>query len=112
MKHFFVQDLTVSHIQTKKELVEIDALVEEGMADYGDERASVLRLNMAIVEERTCQWSLFQRALRDLVTPLFNCFGVIHNIKRNLQINSIVIKMGTNLGTGSLKNICMFLFLF
>ena len=41
--------------------------VEEGMGDYGDERASVLRLNMAIVEERTCQWSLFQRALRDLV---------------------------------------------
>jgi len=62
------QDLAVSHIQTKKELVEIDALVEESMADYGDERASVLRLNMAIVEERTCQWSLFQRALRDLVT--------------------------------------------
>ena len=25
----------------------------------------MLRLNMAIVEERTCQWSLFQRVLRD-----------------------------------------------
>ena len=60
------QDLTVSHIQTKKELVELDALVEESMNDYADERASVLRLNMAIVEERTCQWSLFQRSLRDL----------------------------------------------
>ena len=35
------------------------------MNEYGDEQAAMLRLNMAIVEERTCQWSLFQRALRD-----------------------------------------------
>ena len=25
----------------------------------------MLRLNMAIIEERTCQWSLYQRSLRD-----------------------------------------------
>jgi hypothetical protein len=74
--------LTVSHIQTKKELVEIDALVEEGMGDYGDERASVLRLNMAIVEERTCQWSLFQRALRDLDDAIIDEFS-------NLEFNQL-----------------------
>jgi len=42
------------------------------MNDYADERASVLRLNMAIVEERTCQWSLFQRALRDFDDALMD----------------------------------------
>ncbi len=62
----------MSHIQTKKELVEIEALAAETMNDYADERASVLRLNMAIVEERTCQWSLFQRALRDFDDALMD----------------------------------------
>ena len=42
------------------------------MNDYADERAAVLRLNMAIVEERTCQWSLFQRSLRDLDEALID----------------------------------------
>ena len=36
-----------------------------GMNEYSEEQASMLRLNMAIVEERTCQWSLYQRSLRD-----------------------------------------------
>jgi hypothetical protein len=72
-----LQDLTVSHIQTKKEQVEIDALVEESMNDYADERASVLRLNMAIVEERTCQWSLFQRSLRDLDEALVDDLSTV-----------------------------------
>ena len=35
------------------------------MNEYSEEQASMLRLNMAIVEERTCQWSLYQRSLRD-----------------------------------------------
>jgi hypothetical protein len=74
---FPLQDLTVSHIQTKKEQVEIDALVEESMNDYADERASVLRLNMAIVEERTCQWSLFQRSLRDLDEALVDDLSTV-----------------------------------
>ena len=34
--------------------------MEQGMGEYSEEQASMLRLNMAIVEERTCQWSLFQ----------------------------------------------------
>jgi hypothetical protein len=72
----------VSHIQTKKELVEIDALVDESTADYADERSSVLRLNMAIVEERTCQWSLFARALRDLDDSLVDDLS-------NLEFNQL-----------------------
>ena len=43
----------------------IETHLADGMNEYGDEQAAMLRLNMAIVEERTCQWSLFQRALRD-----------------------------------------------
>lgn len=35
------------------------------MNEYSEEQAAMLRLNMAIVEERTCQWSLYQRSLRD-----------------------------------------------
>ena len=45
---------------TKKELGQVEALLEQGMNEYSEEQASMLRLNMAIVEERTCQWSLFQ----------------------------------------------------
>ena len=59
------QAMTMKHIQTKKELKEIEGHLADGMNEYGDEQAAMLRLNMAIVEERTCQWSLFQRALRD-----------------------------------------------
>jgi hypothetical protein len=59
------QAMTMKHIQTKKELKEIEGHMADGMNEYGDEQAAMLRLNMAIVEERTCQWSLFQRALRD-----------------------------------------------
>ena len=59
------QAMQMKHIQTKKELKEIEAQLTDGMNEYGDEQAAMLRLNMAIVEERTCQWSLFQRVLRD-----------------------------------------------
>ena len=52
--------MTVKQIQTKKELKEIESNLADGMNEYGDEQAALLRLNMAIVEERACQWSLFQ----------------------------------------------------
>ena len=57
--------MTMKHIQSKKELKEIESHLADGMNEYSDEQAAMLRLNMAIVEERTCQWSLFQRVLRD-----------------------------------------------
>ena len=56
--------MTVKQIQTKKELKEIENNLEDGMNEYGEEQAAMLRLNMAIVEERACQWSLYQRVLR------------------------------------------------
>ena len=59
------QAMTMKHIQSKKELKEIESHLADGMNEYSDEQAAMLRLNMAIVEERTCQWSLFQRVLRD-----------------------------------------------
>ena len=59
------QGMTMKHIQTKKELKELESHLSDGMNEYSDEQAAMLRLNMAIVEERTCQWSLFQRTLRD-----------------------------------------------
>ena len=55
--------MTVKQIQTKKELKEIESNLADGMNEYGDEQAALLRLNMAIVEERACQWSLFQVCL-------------------------------------------------
>ena len=58
--------MTVKQIQTKKELKEIESHLNDGMTEYAEEQAAMLRLNMAIVEERACQWSLFQRVLRDL----------------------------------------------
>lgn len=59
------QNMSMKHIQSKKELKEIESHLTDGMNEYGDEQAAMLRLNMAIVEERTCQWSLFQRTVRD-----------------------------------------------
>ena len=44
----------------KKELGHVESVLDQGMNEYSEEQASMLRLNMAIVEERTCQWSLFQ----------------------------------------------------
>ena len=59
------QTVSVNSVQTKKELAEVESLITQGMNEYSEEQASMLRLNMAIVEERTCQWSLYQRSLRD-----------------------------------------------
>ncbi len=64
------QAMTVKHVQTKKELKDIEVHISDGMNEYSDEQAAMLRLNMAIVEERTCQWSLFQRTLRDFETAV------------------------------------------
>ena len=102
---FFWQDLTVSHIQTKKELVELDALVEESMNDYADERASVLRLNMAIVEERTCQWSLFQRSLRDLDEALVDDLSnaEFNQVKESSHTAADYIKQVKNPGPDPIK---------
>mgnify|MGYP001332318192 CR=1 FL=1 len=51
-KYHFFRQFSLLHIPTD-------------MNEYSEEQASMLRLNMAIVEERTCQWSLYQRSLRD-----------------------------------------------
>ena len=59
------QNMTIKLQATKKELAEVEGFIDQDMSEYGEEQAAMLRLNMAIVEERTCQWSLFQRGLRD-----------------------------------------------
>ena len=74
------QNFTVNLQATKKELVQVEALLEQGMNEYSEEQASMLRLNMAIVEERTCQWSLFQVSnvssicFYNIITQLHFCF--------------------------------------
>ena len=64
---FGVQNLTVNLQAIKKELGHVESVLDQGMNEYSEEQASMLRLNMAIVEERTCQWSLFQVLFRNFI---------------------------------------------
>merc|ERR1712051_92893 len=41
------QAMTMKHIQSKKELKEIESHLADGMNEYSDEQAAMLRLNMA-----------------------------------------------------------------
>ncbi len=80
------QAMMVKHVQTKKELKDIEIQISDGMNEYSDEQAAMLRLNMAIVEERTCQWSLFQRTLRDFETAVPD-EGNVDDFNQSLETN-------------------------
>lgn len=60
------QKVSMDSVGTRKEIGEVEQLIGQLASEHSEEQSAMLRLNMAIVEERTCQWSLFQRYLRDL----------------------------------------------